>query len=106
MATVENAKHSSEYWQAKITAWEQSGQTQKSFCEQHDLNYHRFGYWRRKYREAKPSDLGQSRGGFVAVQQRSDRITSGLILTLPNGIRIQGIESANLSAVCQLLRQL
>jgi len=44
MTTAEESKRLTQYWQEQISVWEQSGQTQKSFCEQHDLNYHRFGY--------------------------------------------------------------
>ncbi len=107
MATIEESKHLSQYWQEQISAWEQSGQTQKSFCEAHDLNYHRFGYWRRKFQAAaKPVDLVHRSNGFVSVQPVSDRATIGLMLILPNGIRIEGIESGNLPVVSQLLRQL
>ena len=107
MATAEESNHLSRYWQEQISAWEQSGQTQKLFCAQHDLNYHRFGYWRRKLSAtARPVDLVHRPSGFVSVQPVSDRTTTGLILTLPNGIRIQGIESGNLPVVSQLLRQL
>jgi hypothetical protein len=45
-------------------------------------------------------------GGFVSVQLAPDRMAGGLVLVLPNGIRIQGIESGNLPVVSQLLKQL
>ena len=105
MATNEESKHLSQYWQEQISAWEQSGQTQKSFCAQHDLNYHRFGYWRRKYLERDSVNVQQG-NGFVPVRHSVDGVSAGLTLMLPNGIRIQGIESGNLPVVSQLLRQL
>jgi hypothetical protein len=107
MTTAEESKRLTQYWQEQISVWEQSGQTQKSFCEQHDLVYHRFGYWRRKFQEkAKPVDWVHRPSGFVSVQQMPGRATTGLMLTLPNGVSIQGIEPGNLPLVTQLLRQL
>ena len=106
MATVEQSKHLSDYWLEQISAWEQTDQTQKSFCEDHDLDYHRFGYWRRKYREQSPSGVIQQGSGFVPVRHSLDRVATSLILILPNGIRVQGIEESNLPLLSQLLRQL
>ncbi len=41
----------SNYWRQQIEAWQSSGQTQRAFCRDHDLNYWRFGYWRKKFRK-------------------------------------------------------
>ena len=106
MTTAKASKPLTQYWQEQITIWKQSSLTQKLFCEQHDLDYHRFGYWRRKFqKQAAPLDQVQRPGGFVTVQQTPDSVTTRLVLVLPNGVRIQGIESGNLPVVTQLLRQ-
>jgi hypothetical protein len=34
-----------------ITLWQQSGVSQKSFCEQHNIRYHVFHYWYRCFRD-------------------------------------------------------
>jgi transposase len=106
MATSGKSEQLSHYWHEQITAWEASGQTQKSFCEQHDLDYHRFGYWKRKFKELASINATQDRRGFVTVRPAVDSEANGLILALPNGIRILGIAESNLSVVAQLLRQL
>tara|TARA_R110000782_G_scaffold184211_4_gene274462 strand:+ start:287 stop:598 length:312 start_codon:yes stop_codon:yes gene_type:complete len=93
----------SRYWQEKVAAWNESGGSQKAFCEQHNLNYHQFGYWRRKFGE--PRQVTKP-AGFAAVQPLPDCAGQGLSLTLPNGILIQGIESHNLPLVRQLLQLL
>ncbi|MBT3197733.1 MAG: hypothetical protein HN344_08405 [Gammaproteobacteria bacterium] len=36
------------YWDKEIKGWEVSGQTQKSYCAEHQLSYTRFLYWRNK----------------------------------------------------------
>ena len=106
MATAEVSSHLSEYWQEQITAWEQSGQSQKSFCEQRELNYHRFGYWRRKCLEQSQAGTVKQRNAFVPVHHLQADTVSGLSLTLPNGVVIQGIAQHNLTVVRQLLQQL
>ena len=53
------------YWLQQIEAWQSSGQTQQSYCKNNELSYHRFGYWRRKFRQQ--SQEAQSQKGFVPV---------------------------------------
>ena len=36
---------------SKITQWQQSGLSQKAYCEQHHLRYHVFHYWYKCYRD-------------------------------------------------------
>jgi len=105
MASTEDSEQLSRYWQGQITAWEQSGQSQKSFCEQRELNYHRFGYWRRKFLEQSHTE-DQPINGFVPVRSLQSSSATGLSLTLPNGVLIQGIEHYNVAVVRQLLQQL
>ena len=88
MATAEATVHLSKYWQEQITAWEQSGQSQKSFCEQRELNYHRFGYWRRKFLEQSQAGTVKQSNAFVTVQHVRADTVSGLSVTLPNGFVI------------------
>jgi len=106
MATAEQSVHLSDYWQRQVTAWSQSNLSQKSFCEQHELNYHRFGYWRRKFLEQAQAGADTRGSGFVAVQPAQSAPVDGLSLTLPNGIVIQGVAQSNLPLVAQLLQQL
>jgi len=94
------------YWQQQIQAWEASDQSQTAFCRSNELSYHRFGYWRRKF--LQPVDQQSSPGtpGFVPVAVRSHALTSGLSLTLPSGLILQGITTDNLPLVDQLLERL
>ena len=39
------------YWLEQVKAWKASGQSQLAFCKANDLNYPRFGYWLRKFRQ-------------------------------------------------------
>jgi len=92
-------------WQQQIKAWESSGQSQKTFCQSHHLNYHRFGYWRRKFLIQGYDDAPQSTG-FVPVSHPQQPASSELSLSLPNGLVLQGIATNNLLVVYQLINRL
>lgn len=54
-----------------IGCWQQSGLTQKSYCEQHSIRYHVFHYWYRKYRKYRDSQTSDKQPGFIPVQLQS-----------------------------------
>jgi len=43
------------YWKNHIEGWQQSGLTQKAYCNQHDLKLSIFTYWRTQTARSKPS---------------------------------------------------
>jgi len=100
MAGTEKSEELAEYWQGQINRWKASGGSQADFCKAHELSYHRFTYWRRKFdeRHAKSS-------GFALVKYRSEG-TSNLSVALPNGLVVQGIATDNLELARQLLASL
>ena len=93
------------FWLSHIAAWQQSGLTQKAYCEQQELRYATFGYWVRKLRRATEPATEKKGAGFVPVIPTEAQPT-GLILGLPNGLEIRGIEAENLPLVRQLLEVL
>ncbi len=45
-------------WMEHVTRQKESGLSRVAYCRKHQLNYHQFGYWERKYREeVAPSKL-------------------------------------------------
>lgn len=95
------------YWREQINTWEATAQTQKAYCDAHDLNYHRFGYWRRKL--LAPLDEGSSHQAGFAQVRRSDPGTSieqGLRLETPDGWVVHGVTPATLHLVRELIRVL
>ncbi len=89
-----------EYWQGQINSWRASGETQSAFCKTHELSYHRFTYWRRKFDERRAGS-----GGFALVKYQ-DAGTSQLSVALPNGLVVQGIAADNLGVARELLESL
>jgi hypothetical protein len=94
------------YWLQQIEAWQSSGQTQQAYCKTHALNYHRFGYWRRKFLEQSQAAQSQKGSGFVPVTHLATSPSAGLSLAFPNGLELRGIAGNNLPIVYQLLSRL
>lgn len=94
-----------QYWEEQIETWQASGQSQQAFCKANDLNYPRFGYWLRKFRDQGTVAEAQNRpSGFVPVV--ASPTGSHLSLHLPNGIELRGVTEQNLALVEQLLARL
>jgi hypothetical protein len=96
-------------WQQHITAWQQSGLSQAAFCKAHQLSYHQFLYWRQKLEHQatdSPSAQAKQLIPVHCVPEATAIAAEGLSLILPNGVRIHGIGSTNLTLACQLVAQL
>ena len=66
-------KRSHEDWQQLILQWQHSGLSQKSFCEQHKINFHNFVYPRNKMRKDQ-----SHQGSFASVYVRIGTIRTVL----------------------------
>jgi transposase-like protein len=84
--------HSREEVQQKmfdlIEQWKKSGQSQKSFCLQHEARYSVFHYWYKQYREARNTS-GPTPSSFIPLQINSYLPTSSHSeLIYPDGRRL------------------
>ena len=68
---------------AMIAAWQQSGQSQKQYCLQNNVAYHKFHYWYKIYRDKESA----GRGSFVALNI-TPPAQGNLELLLADGRRI------------------
>ena len=94
------------YWHNQIEAWQSSGQTQQAYCKTNELSYHRFGYWRRKFRQRSQEAQSRKGSGFVPVTPSATSQSTGLSLAFPSGLVLRGIAGDNLPIVYQLLSRL
>jgi hypothetical protein len=79
-----------------IACWQQSGLTQKDYCEQHSIRYHVFHYWYKKYRDTQ--SVAAKEHSFIPLQlQPAVTAAAGSSVTpagvyaqivLPNGRRL------------------
>jgi len=104
MSTTKQTESLSTLWASHIQSWQKTQQSQSAYCRDHDLNYHRFTYWRRKLvNQASLARHPAQRSGFIPVEPCSSVAAQNLTATLPNGVLLQGITASNLTVVKQLL---
>lgn len=111
----------SAHWQQHINHCEASGLSAAQYCQEHQLAYHCFIYWRSKFADLvrakaeKPDGHavnGKALSAFVAARPQASPATDAITavetlqLALPNGLIIQNIRDGNLSTVRALLERL
>ena len=103
------------HWKQHVDQWQSSGLSGAAYCQQHELTYHCFIYWRSKFSsgeakhptEARPD--GREPSAFVAIRSQpfsglaESPDTDSLHLGLPNGLEIRNIYASNLGNVRLLL---
>ena len=102
----------------KSTAWAkhmkdqaQSNVTQRAYCKTHGLTLTQFYYWRRrlasgtaaKPAERKPRSVSPGGTGFVPVKLAPSPSYQSLLITLPSGILISGIDDGNQHLVASVI---
>ena len=90
----------SAYWDARITEWKHSGQSQKGFCAQRDLAPSTFQWWRsrEKRRAAK-----KSAPAFLPITMGAMGMLNVVEIELRSRTRIRFEGEAALQAVAQLV---
>lgn len=87
-------------WRGHIETQAHSGESVREYCEKNDLCASSFRRWRK---ELSPADEG---AGFIRLELQEDGLGMGLIITTPNGYRVEatsievGIAAARSLAGC------
>ena len=85
------------FWESHINTWQETNLSQAAYCHEHELQIHRFGYWKRKLMNTKvPAVSEQSFVQLSPVHPVPYSMDSPLSLQLPNQLRIEGITVDNL----------
>lgn len=97
------------FWQQHIDSWQESGLRQVAYCKKHQLQPHRFSYWKRKLSASKNS-LVPATSGFIKlipdnISPASNQDTH-LSVRLSNNHIIEGIQGCNLHLAVQLIELL
>jgi len=85
-----------------LTTWQQSGQSQKQYCQENNLRFAKFAYWQHKLR----NPVIPLSNTFLPVSlQATDTVTKGneLEVTYPNGVRLKVI-SCDAQFIGRLIR--
>ncbi len=85
MEKQQRGQHHQEMF-ALIEQWQESNQSQKDFCQEHEIKLATFHYWQKKYRQREQDN----RSGFIPKEISSSgarvveiRYPKGMILQLP-----------------------
>lgn len=70
-----------------IEQWQQSGLTQKVFCQQHPIRYHVFHYWYKRYRE-QHWGVDNNNSSFVKLQITKPATAGAVEIYFPCGVRL------------------
>ncbi len=84
-----------------IEQWQQSGLSQKTFCEQQSVKFHTFYYWYKRYRH-QYLNVDNTSSPFVKLQIAKPLATGLVEINYPGGIRIifhEGVSSSYLKAI-------
>ena len=96
-----NLQKKSQNMMGIIQEWEQSGQSQKSFCLARNIAHSKFYYWLRKVRGQQSSN---SHTDFIAVHIRQNKIAGDLDIQYPNGVIMKLHAPIDLGMVRALLQ--
>lgn len=94
------------HWRPLVETWRRSGQAQKAFCRERDLNYDQFVYWRRKFSSRDADQSQRTSSALVPVSFAPKAAAPGLSLVLPNGLELRGLTLDNVAVVERLLGHL
>jgi hypothetical protein len=59
------------YWKAHISSWQASRVSQTEYCRRHELRFHQFVYWRRKFTPKPSAPLSLVQVPVAAVARAS-----------------------------------
>ena len=80
-------------WEAIVTHWKTSGETQRKFYKRHQLSYSTFGYWSRKLKK-QYNKTGHSQFVPLTIKPSTTevqvsclhiRLSSGIEVSVPSG---------------------
>jgi hypothetical protein len=104
MSTTATPSQRANAWHEHINNWQASGLTQKAYCEQANVSYVQFGYWRQRLKERDHAQSVDSPlGGFVPVAHSHAQTSATFIIRLPNGISVENIALEHLTTTCERL---
>ena len=87
---AESKRRTATEWLVLIRDWEQSGDTQQSFCERRKINYNTFKYWRHRLRgQTKVPEAQHGKFSSCRIKRScSSHLGSTLRILYPSGMQI------------------
>jgi hypothetical protein len=102
MITAEKNTANRQFWRDHLSQWRNANMSQLTYCREHQLCPHKFGYYKRTLATELVSTT-PANSGFVSVQVLPEfNPPEPLTLHFTNGLRLSGIADGNLGIVKQL----
>ena len=94
-------------WSDRIAAWKASGLSQRQYCDQHQLTYSTFVYWRGRLKRLNGDNLASGKVSFLPVAlKQADQATLTLRINDRHSIEIRpGFDPGLLGKVIQAVQQ-
>jgi len=94
-------------WSDRIAAWKDSGLCQKQYCDEHQLTYSTFVYWRGRLKRMNGDDLASGKVNFLPVKfKQEDQASLILRINDRHSIEIRpGFDPDLLGKVIQAVQQ-
>jgi hypothetical protein len=83
---MQNREQLQEQKYAMIEQWQQSGLSQKKYCEQNNIAYHHFHYWYKRYLDQRGDNTNTT--GFIPVTLNAASSAGCIELQWPDGKKI------------------
>lgn len=86
----QSTRRTEKQWQSLVTDWQRSGQSMTRFCEEQDIGYASFCYWRKRL-----VDKGEPLARAVSFVDLGALASSGadrgwqIVLSLGNGVELR-----------------
>ncbi len=94
-----------EFWQEHINQWQKSGLAQPAYCDQQQISYTTFGYWRSQLRR-ESGEYKQKKFVSVAVKQTQEDLAQSIKVKLTSGLVISMPCSMGTASIAELIRML
>lgn len=85
-----------------VKIWKSSGKTQKEFCQEKDITYHKFHYWFRKYNDQNSEPVDHSSFSRVIIKEKITPYAGSMEIVYPDGRKLifhQQVEASFLRAL-------
>lgn len=105
MTAAERRRRDVEQGRALVNAWRASGLSAAAFARERGIQPHRISYWRLRLSDRDAASSGSAPSDTASAFVEVPRPTpSPIVMTLPDGIRIEVGSGADLRAVLAALR--
>lgn len=93
-------------WEQRISDYIASGQSQAKWCEENEISYHQFGYWKKRLKDQSTEKTNNSWVPVIVEEPKTARCESLLIKVGSVSIEVNaGFNSTLLTEVIKVLKE-